>query len=78
MGFSIHGFMNSMDFPLDRRVWITVTDNWKIVISSSRRDIACKVQFVLKGFGKRLNYDLMGSGCEVHANNTGLFCKSFS
>lgn len=74
----MHGFMNFMGFPLDGKVRITVTDNWKILISYSRQDIACKVQFVLKGFGKRLNYDLMGSGCEVHANNTSLFCKSFS
>lgn len=38
-----------------------MTDNWKIVISSCRRDMAGKVQFVLKGFGKRLNYDSLGS-----------------
>lgn len=67
----------SWGFPLDGRVRITVTDNWTIV-TSSRWDTACKVQFAHKGFGKRLNYDFMGSDSEVHDNKTSLVCKSFS
>lgn len=69
-------FLEFHDSWLEGRV--RITDKWKIVITSSGQDIACKVQFVLKGFGKRLNHDLVGPACEFHANNMSLFCKRFS
>lgn len=78
MRFSIHGFIKFTVFPLDGGVRITGADNCQIVISSSRRDTECRAQFVLRGFGRSLTYDLTGSGCDVHAYNTDVFCKSLT